>query len=73
MGGGLTEDTDPNQFVESRHYLDITGIEGPAISSRGILIIRVPSATMNSYGEARVRQEVERFLPAGVAYLLESV
>jgi hypothetical protein len=72
-GGGLADDVNTRLIPESRYYFDIGGIEGPAISENGVLIFRVPREKIIEYGEARVRKEIEKFLAAGISYLMEEI
>jgi len=70
-GGGIKEEYTEIDAPESELYFDVVNLDGIPSMENGAVIIQVSQEIYDRFGDAKVRQEVENSLAAGIAYVLE--
>ena len=54
-------------------YFDLGNLDGTPSMENGVVVIQLERSVYDAVGDAQVRAEIVKSLPAGVAYILELV
>jgi hypothetical protein len=74
-GGGLRAAVRLQDVPEAERsaYFDLASVDGDISMEHGAVVVRVPQATLDRFGELYVRAAIAQSLAAGIAYVLEVV
>jgi hypothetical protein len=72
-GGGINPSRVSSLLEEERAtFFDIAHVDGDISPEHGAVVVRVPQTKIDELGEKRVYEEIQKVLPAGVAYIIEA-
>ena len=72
-GGGIVESVTVETFSDLLNYFDATNLDGLPSMENGVVVVQLPAAIIDKYGDQAIRTAIERTLAAGINYIVERI